>query len=164
VGFWDAVPGGFTGGTFGRLLGHRGGTIAIHRSDYKRLHSRGMHGEVLLRTSRILHFRSETIHGADQDGPGLPQDAPRIVLGLTRSTDSTKSAVWNSANGMPRVPGGSWVGSWGFLKVRKHGENVPKFDPNQARKSGQIYGNPLKSMEIMMVFRIVPYVKSVKRD
>ena len=32
-----------------------------------------------------------------------------------RSTDSTKSAVWNSANGMPGVPGGSWVGSWGFL-------------------------------------------------
>ena len=46
------------------------------------------------------------------------------------------------------VPGGSWVGSWGFLKVsrrfyiRKHSQNLPKFDPNQARKSGQIYRNP----------------------
>jgi hypothetical protein len=68
-----------------------------------------------------------------------------------RSTDSTKSAVWNSANGMPGVPGGSWVGSWGVLKVSR------RF---YTRK---IHGHLSKSMEIMLVFRPAPYVKSVKR-
>ena len=47
--------------------------------------------------------------------------------------------------------------------IRKHSQHLPKFDPNQVRKSGQIHGNPWKSMEIMLVFRTVPYVKSVKR-
>ena len=69
--------------------------------------------------------------------------------------------------GFPGVPG--WVpgGSWGFLKVsrrfyiRKHSQNLPKFDPNQARKSGQIHGNPLKSMEIMLVVLVL---RGLQRD
>ena len=40
MGFWGAVPGGFLGGRFGRFFGARGGTITIHRSDYKRFRSR----------------------------------------------------------------------------------------------------------------------------
>ena len=82
----------------------------------------------------------------------------KLLQNAARSTDSTKSAVWNSANGMPGIPGGAWVGSWrvswGFLKVskrfyiRKHSQNLSKIDPNQARKSSQIHGNPMKSIEI----------------
>ena len=37
MGFWGAVPGGSQALLFGRFLGARGGTITIHRSDFKRL-------------------------------------------------------------------------------------------------------------------------------
>jgi hypothetical protein len=59
------------------------------------------------------------------------------------------------------VPKGSGGDSWGFLKVsrrfyiRKHSQNLSKFDPNQPRKSGQIHGNPSKSMEIMPVVLVL---------
>ena len=56
MGFWGAVPRGVPGGTFRRLLGPRGGTITIHRNDYKRF--------------RRNYF--------DRDGGLVPGDPPMI--------------------------------------------------------------------------------------
>jgi hypothetical protein len=95
--------------------------------------------------SMFFCYPCRTVHGFNQIG----------------CLEQCKWDAWGSW-GFLGVPG--WVPgvSYGFLAVserfyiRKHSQNLSKFDPNQARKSGQIHGNRWKSMEFL-----VPYVKSV---
>ena len=87
MGFWGAVFGGFPGGSFGRFLGPRTGTITPGRNDYKRFRNRfcadsgtilGAYGGVSAAATQPQPDQLDFFMAQGQGGmPGAPpRDAP----------------------------------------------------------------------------------------
>ena len=84
VGFWGAVPKGGPGGYFWAILGPKGGTITIHRNDYKRFLST-LPGDPLVYLPRPCQTQ-------------IPSRRCRIQPGTTRPNQPLRKQAQGNAN------------------------------------------------------------------